>query len=34
MLYAENPEWSDVTGLPQYEGVNPLAPIMYDNECE
>ncbi|KAF9028033.1 protein prenylyltransferase [Hymenopellis radicata] len=32
MLYADNPEWNDVVGVEQYEGVNPLAPIMYDEE--
>ncbi|TFK73527.1 protein prenylyltransferase [Pluteus cervinus] len=32
VLYADNPAWADVTPLPQYEGVNPLAPILYTEE--
>jgi hypothetical protein len=32
-LYAERPEWNDVTPLSQYENVNPLAPILYSAEC-
>ncbi|KAJ3506381.1 hypothetical protein NMY22_g17270 [Coprinellus aureogranulatus] len=28
-LFASRPEWADVTPIEQYEGVNPLAPIMY-----
>lgn len=28
-LFAERPEWVDVVPLEQYEGVNPLAPILY-----
>jgi hypothetical protein len=27
-LYAEREDWADVTPLPQYENVNPLAPIQ------
>ncbi|KAF5371771.1 hypothetical protein D9758_003362 [Tetrapyrgos nigripes] len=30
--YAEQPQWADVVPLPQYEGVEPLAPIFYTNE--
>lgn len=33
-LYAEQPEWADVTPLSQYENVNPLAPILYSAECQ
>jgi len=30
LLYAERPEWADVTPIPQYlEGANPIAPIFY-----
>lgn len=32
-LYAENPDWADVTPQAQYENVNPLAPIFYTEEC-
>ncbi|KAF8069038.1 hypothetical protein FPV67DRAFT_1580714 [Lyophyllum atratum] len=31
-LYAERPEWNDVTPLPQYEDANPIAPIFYSEE--
>ncbi|GLB42223.1 putative protein prenyltransferase alpha subunit repeat [Lyophyllum shimeji] len=31
-LYAERPEWKDVTPLPQYEDANPIAPIFYSEE--
>ncbi|KAK7462933.1 CAAX geranylgeranyltransferase alpha subunit [Stygiomarasmius scandens] len=30
--YAEQPEWADVVPLPQYESIDPLAPILYTNE--
>lgn len=33
-LYAERPEWNDVTPLVQYEEANPAAPIFYSEECE
>ncbi|EPQ52327.1 protein prenylyltransferase [Gloeophyllum trabeum ATCC 11539] len=32
LLYAEDPEWADVVPVPQYENVNPLAPIFYTAE--
>lgn len=32
-LYANNPEWADVIPLQQYEGVEPIAPIFYSEEC-
>ena len=33
-LYAENPAWRDVVPVPQHdEGTNPMAPIMYTQEC-
>ncbi|KAF8591333.1 protein prenylyltransferase [Ramaria rubella] len=33
MLYADNPAWSDVVPVPQYdEGSNPMAPILYSQE--
>ncbi|KAG5642273.1 hypothetical protein DXG03_003322 [Asterophora parasitica] len=31
-LYAERPEWSDVTPSAQYEDANPIAPIFYSPE--
>ncbi|KZV75889.1 protein prenylyltransferase [Peniophora sp. CONT] len=31
-MYAELEEWADVTPVPQYEGVQPLAPIFYTPE--
>lgn len=31
-LYADRPEWSDVTPLAQYEDANPIAPIFYSPE--
>ena len=35
LLYCERPDWTDVTPVPQYEGVsNPIAPIFYTPECE
>lgn len=34
MLYSERKDWADVTPIPQYEGVNPIAPIFYTPECE
>jgi protein farnesyltransferase/geranylgeranyltransferase type-1 subunit alpha len=33
ILYAERPEWSDVVPIPQYENVQPLAPIFYSPDC-
>lgn len=33
ILYAERPEWSDLTPIPQYENIQPLAPIFYNPEC-
>jgi hypothetical protein len=33
VLYAERPEWSDVVTIPQYENLQPLAPIFYSPEC-
>ncbi|CAO3608718.1 unnamed protein product [Mucor fragilis] len=32
MLYCENPEWKDVTPIPQDDGPNPLVPIAYAKE--
>ncbi|KAI0280204.1 protein prenylyltransferase [Russula aff. rugulosa BPL654] len=32
VLYAERPEWSDVVPIPQYENLQPLAPIFYSPE--
>jgi len=32
VLYADKPEWADVTPITQYEGVAPLAPIFYSPE--
>ncbi|KAH7928588.1 protein prenylyltransferase [Leucogyrophana mollusca] len=32
ILFAERPEWADVTPLAQYENINPVAPIFYTNE--
>ncbi|CDO70989.1 hypothetical protein BN946_scf184830.g21 [Trametes cinnabarina] len=31
-LLANDPEWADVVPLPQYENVNPIAPIFYSEE--
>ncbi|KZT69178.1 protein prenylyltransferase [Daedalea quercina L-15889] len=33
-LYAERPEWSDVVPVPQYQGVDALAPINYSAEYQ
>jgi len=34
LLYAERPEWKDITPIQQYEGdANPIAPILYTAEC-
>lgn len=33
ILYCENPEWADVTPIPQDDGPNPLVPIAYSKEC-
>ena len=33
LLYSQRPDWADVQPLEQYEGVNPLAPIFYTDEC-
>ncbi|ORE13253.1 protein prenylyltransferase [Rhizopus microsporus] len=32
MLYSENPDWKDVTPIPQDDGPNPLVPIAYSTE--
>ncbi|KAI0322928.1 hypothetical protein OF83DRAFT_1048410 [Amylostereum chailletii] len=32
VLYSQRPEWSDITPVPQYEGIQPLAPIFYTPE--
>ncbi|GJE85280.1 protein prenyltransferase [Phanerochaete sordida] len=33
LLFCERPDWTDVTPIPQYEGVsNPIAPIFYTPE--
>ena len=32
-LLADSPEWADVVPIPQYENVNPIAPIFYSEEC-
>ncbi|KAI8645581.1 hypothetical protein BD408DRAFT_382093 [Parasitella parasitica] len=32
LLYCENPEWKDVTPIPQDDGPNPLVPIAYAKE--
>lgn len=34
LLFAERPEWADVTPLEQYENFTPLAPILYTEDCE
>ncbi|KAK7044574.1 hypothetical protein R3P38DRAFT_2879551 [Favolaschia claudopus] len=31
-LYSTRPEWADIVPLPQYEKVEPLAPILYSAE--
>lgn len=33
-LLAEDPNWTDVTPLPQYEFANPVAPIFYSKQCK
>jgi protein farnesyltransferase/geranylgeranyltransferase type-1 subunit alpha len=33
VLYSCNPEWNDVTPIPQDDGPNPLVPIAYSKEC-
>jgi protein farnesyltransferase/geranylgeranyltransferase type-1 subunit alpha len=33
LLYCENPEWADVSPIPQDDGPNPLVPIAYSKEC-
>ena len=33
-LYAQRLEWQDLTPVPQYENVNPLAPILYSEQCK
>ena len=33
-LYCEREDWTDVEPIPQYDGVNPLAPIFYNPECK
>ncbi|GAA5802104.1 hypothetical protein HPULCUR_007564 [Helicostylum pulchrum] len=32
ILYCDNPEWKDVTPIPQDDGPNPLVPIAYSKE--
>ncbi len=32
-FYSTKPEWKDVAPLEQYENINPLAPILYTDEC-
>ncbi|KAI8090989.1 uncharacterized protein B0P05DRAFT_634678 [Gilbertella persicaria] len=32
LLYSQNPEWKDVTPVPQDDGPNPLVPIAYARE--
>ena len=32
-LLADDPEWADVVPIRQYENVNPIAPIFYNEEC-
>ncbi|TFL01666.1 protein prenylyltransferase [Pterulicium gracile] len=31
-LYSDDPQWVDVTPIPQYDGINPVAPILYTDE--
>ncbi|KAI0763174.1 protein prenylyltransferase [Irpex lacteus] len=31
-LYCEREDWSDIVPIPQYDGVNPIAPIFYNPE--
>ncbi|KAH8103042.1 protein prenylyltransferase [Cristinia sonorae] len=31
-LYCEKSEWQDITPIPQYDGINPIAPIFYTPE--
>lgn len=33
MFYRDNPEWKDVTPIPQDDGPNPLVPIAFSEEC-
>ena len=33
LLYSQRQDWADVQPFEQYEGVNPLAPIFYTDEC-
>jgi protein farnesyltransferase/geranylgeranyltransferase type-1 subunit alpha len=30
---SEQPEWQDVSPVPQEDGPDPLVPIMYSDEC-
>ncbi|KAI0701051.1 protein prenylyltransferase [Cytidiella melzeri] len=31
-LYCEREDWTDIVPIPQYDGVNPIAPIFYNPE--
>jgi hypothetical protein len=31
--FSQRLEWADVVPVPQYDGVQPLAPIFYTPEC-
>ena len=34
VLFANRPEWQDITPIPQHENITPVAPIFYTDECE